>query len=92
MSPPLRITSYNVCYTKLLRLARDVTQYGVITVGREDSVYKAIEIMVQKKISGLPVVDHIGLVGIISEKDVLKLLYDTEFLTGNVGDYSYNFV
>ena len=68
-------------------LARDVTQYGVITIGREESVYKAIEIMVRKNISGLPVVDDTGLIGIISEKDVLGLLYNTEFLTGSVGDY-----
>lgn len=68
-------------------LARDVTQYGVITIGREESVYKAIEIMVQKNISGLPVVDDTDLAGIISEKDVLKLLYNTDFLTGNVGNY-----
>ena len=67
--------------------AKDVAKYGMITVRREESVYKAIEIMVEKNVSGLPVVDDTGLVGIISEKDVLRLLYDTEFLTGSVGDY-----
>ena len=67
--------------------AKDVAKYGVITVRSQESVYKAIEIMVEKNVSGLPVVDDTGLVGIISEKDVLRLLYDTEFLTGSVGDY-----
>lgn len=47
----------------------------VITVSSADSVYKAIALLVKHKISGLPVVDRDGyLLGIISEKDVLKLL------------------
>jgi CBS domain-containing protein len=65
----------------------DIMQCGVITVRREESVYKAIGIMAEKHVSGLPVVDDVGLAGIISEKDVLKLLYDSEFLPGNVEDY-----
>ncbi|MHC4431143.1 MAG: CBS domain-containing protein [Planctomycetota bacterium] len=67
--------------------AKDVARYGVITIRRQESVYKAIEIMVGKNVSGLPVVDDTGLVGIISEKDVLRLLYGDEFLTGSVGEY-----
>ena len=43
--------------------------------------------MIEKNISGLPVVDDTGLVGIISEKDVLRLLYDNKVLQGSVGDY-----
>ncbi len=67
--------------------AKDITQYGVVTVHKDESVYKAIGIMAEKHISGLPVVDDTGLVGIISEKDVLKLLYETEFLPGSVENY-----
>lgn len=67
--------------------ARDVAKYGIITIRSEESVYKAIEIMVKKNISGLPVVNNTSLVGIISEKDVLGLLYNAEFLPGNVGEY-----
>jgi CBS domain-containing protein len=67
--------------------AKDVARYGVIKVRSEESVYKAIEKMVDKKVSGLPVVDDTGLVGIISEKDVLRLLYGDQFLTGSIGDY-----
>lgn len=67
--------------------AKDVARYGVITIRSQESVYKAIEIMVGKNVSGLPVLDDTGLVGIISEKDVLRLLYGDQFLTGSVGDY-----
>lgn len=69
------------------RKAKDIAKFGVATVRKEESVYKAIGIMAEKHISGLPVVDDTSLVGIISEKDVLKLLYDTEFLPGKVEDY-----
>ena len=68
-------------------MARDVARYGVTTIMREDSIYKAIEIMVEKNISGLPVVDDNNMVGIISEKDVLSLVYSTEFITDSVGNY-----
>lgn len=67
--------------------AKDVAQYGVLTIPEDSSVYQAIALMVRKDVSGLPVVGESGLVGIISEKDVLKLLYDTEFVAGSVADY-----
>jgi len=67
--------------------ARDIAKYGVITIEKDKSVYDAIRKLVEKNISGLPVVDDTGLVGIISEKDVLRLLYDNKVLQGSVGDY-----
>jgi len=67
--------------------AKDVMQYGVATIDKKTSVYQAIALMVKKGVTGLPVVDESGLVGLISEKDVLKLLYDTEFVEGCVRDY-----
>jgi CBS domain-containing protein len=67
--------------------AKDIAKTGVITVRKDKSVYEAIGIMVERNISGLPVVDDGGLVGIITEKDVLRLLCDTEFLSGSVEDY-----
>jgi CBS domain-containing protein len=67
--------------------AKDVTQYGVATIDKNSSVYQAVALMAKKKVTGLPVVDASCLVGIISEKDVLKLLYETEFVEGCVGDY-----
>ena len=66
---------------------RDIMQYGVDTVEQDDSVYKAIGILAEKKLSGLPVLDHGQLVGMISEKDVLTLLYHNKHLKGVVKDY-----
>ena len=67
--------------------AKDIMKYGVITVRKDMSAYEAIGILLENNVSGLPVVDDTDLVGIISEKDLLKLLYDTEFLPSSVGDY-----
>jgi len=68
-------------------MAMDIMQCSVLTVGPDDSVYKAIGIFAEKHVSGLPVVDNTRLVGIISEKDVLRLMYETKFLPGAVKDY-----
>ncbi len=67
--------------------AKDIAQYKIITIDKDASVYDAIYLMVANDITGLPVVDGSSVVGVISEKDVLKLLYDIEFLAGSVGDY-----
>jgi CBS domain-containing protein len=68
-------------------MAMDIMQCSVLTVGPDDSVYKAVCILAEKRVSGLPVVDNTELVGIISEKDVLRLMYETKFLPGSVKDY-----
>jgi CBS domain-containing protein len=67
--------------------AKHIAKYGVATIDRKSSVYQAIALMVKNNVSGLPVVDESGLVGIISEKDALRLLCETEFIDGCVGDY-----
>ena len=67
--------------------AKDIAKYGAITIEKDKSVYDAIRKLVEKNISGLPVIDDTGLVGIISEKDVLRLLYDNKALQGSVRDY-----
>jgi CBS domain-containing protein len=54
----------------------------VITVGPDDPISKAINLMLAHRISGLPVVDDTGqLLGILSEFDVLELVWE-----GNPGD------
>ena len=68
-------------------MAMDIMQCTVLTVEPEDSVYKAIGIFAEEHVSGLPVVDNHRLVGIISEKDVLRLMYGAKFLPGAVKDY-----
>ena len=66
---------------------RDIMQYGVSTVEQGDSVYKAIGMLADNKLSGLPVLDQGQLVGMITEKDVLTLLYNNKHLDGAVKDY-----
>lgn len=53
--------------------AKDVMTHPVLTIGRNASVFEAARLMLQNKISGLPVVDASGgLVGIITEGDFLR--------------------
>ncbi len=61
---------------------------NVVSVKRQTPIYEAIRILVEKNITGLPVVnDDMTLAGIISEKDVVKLLYDVEDKPGKVEDF-----
>jgi CBS domain-containing protein len=53
----------------------------VITVKEDTPVHEAMEIMLKNQVSGLPVVrDDMSLAGVLSDKDVVNLLYDKEGL------------
>jgi CBS domain-containing protein len=53
--------------------AHDVMTWGTITVEPDASVTRAVRLMLQNKISGLPVVDADGqLVGMVTEGDFLR--------------------
>jgi len=68
--------------------AKSIMTTNVAFVKRQTPIYEAIRILVEKNITGLPVVnDDMTLAGIISEKDVLKLLYDIEDKPGKVEDF-----
>ncbi len=68
--------------------AKDLMNTDIITVDPEDTVEKVMEEMVQRGISGLPVVDMSGqLVGIITEFDLLDLVWDPN--TGKNKVYHY---
>jgi CBS domain-containing protein len=59
--------------------ARDIMDSKVICVRPEMPLYEAIRLVTRSNLSSLPVVDeNLKLVGILSEKDVLQLLYDTK--------------
>ena len=59
--------------------AKDVMTKVVIAVQPEMPIYDAIRTLADRNITGLPVVDaDLTLVGLLSEKDVLKTLYATE--------------
>jgi CBS domain-containing protein len=64
---------------------------NVISVKKDTPIGKAMEILVAKNITGLPVVDDdMSLIGIITEKDVLGLLSDLENDSGIVEDFMTN--
>lgn len=51
----------------------------VVTVQEKTPIREAIELMLRRRISGVPVVDtNMRLVGVLSEKDVLSLVYNRE--------------
>jgi CBS domain-containing protein len=64
---------------------------SLITFKQDTPVLDAIQEMVDRRISGAPVVDNLGnLVGMLSEKDCLKVALNTgyyEELGGSVSEY-----
>jgi CBS domain-containing protein len=53
--------------------ASDVMTRGVVSIGPDSSILEAVRLMLQHKISGLPVIDGSGaLVGIVTEGDFLR--------------------
>jgi len=59
--------------------AEEIMTKHVISVKKDTPIRQAMEIMLKKRISGLPVVeDDMTLVGVLSEKDVVSLLYDID--------------
>jgi len=59
--------------------AKDIMTKHIISVKANTPIYDVLELIAKHDISGLPVVkDDLTLIGIISEKDVLSLFYDSE--------------
>lgn len=59
--------------------AREIMTDGTVTIHPEASVKDAIELLLEKRISGLPVIDEKGrLVGVITEYALLAIIYDRE--------------
>ena len=57
-------------------LAKEIMTKNLITIRKDCPVFEAIDIMLKNKISGLPVVDDdMGLIGVITEKDLLELAF-----------------
>ena len=68
--------------------AKLIMETHLIIVKKETSIYEAIRTLVENNITGLPVVDDdMVLRGIITEKDVLSLLYNIEDKAGKVEDF-----
>jgi CBS domain-containing protein len=59
----------------------------VVTVGRTADIYDAIRMMADGNITGLPVVDEDEkLVGVVTEKDVMRYLLNTQSTKGKAQD------
>ena len=59
----------------------DIMKTDVITVKKDTPIYEAMERLVEHNITGLPVVDdNMALVGIVTEKDMLRLIVDLDVL------------
>ncbi len=69
--------------------AKDIMTRAVICARPEMPLYDAVRLLAQRRITGMPVVDEeLNLVGVLSEKDVLRMLYDTEdSIEQQVSDY-----
>jgi CBS domain-containing protein len=51
----------------------------VVTVNAHDTVHEALELMLENKVSALPVVDHLGCcVGILSTRDFVDVTHDLD--------------
>ncbi len=67
--------------------AKDIMTQDVITIGPDETIYDAVNLLYNKRVSGLPVVDSENkLVGIITENDVLNLVFSGNSRTTKVSD------
>jgi CBS domain-containing protein len=61
--------------------AREIMTRNVVTVQESTPIYKAIELLAEYDITGMPVVDeNQSLRGVITEQDVMNLFYDESSL------------
>lgn len=68
--------------------AKDVMKTKLVIVTEDTPIYEAVQLLVDNNVTGLPVVqDDMTLVGILSEKDVLRLLYNLADRSGKVGQF-----
>jgi CBS domain-containing protein len=69
--------------------AKDIMTQSVVCTRPEMPIYDAVRLLTQRKITGMPVVDdELNIVGVLSEKDVLGMLYATEdSIDQRVSDY-----
>jgi CBS domain-containing protein len=59
--------------------AKDIMTKDVVCVTKKTPIYKAMELLINNGITGMPVVnDEMDLLGVITEKDCLRLFYVDE--------------
>lgn len=65
---------YELSYLLFKLKVAKLMHKAVITVTPETSIVDAAKLMLEKKIGGLPVLEHGRLVGIITESDIFRLV------------------
>jgi CBS domain-containing protein len=64
----------------MMRTVADIMATRLITVPPDMNIHAAIRILLDKRISGAPVVDEAGaLVGMLSKKDCLKIVFSSQY-------------
>ncbi len=67
---------------------RTIMSTDVVSVKPDTPISEAVELLVAKDITGIPVVNDDGtLAGIVTEKDILSLLADTKCAAGTAEQY-----
>ncbi|NOY30755.1 MAG: CBS domain-containing protein [Planctomycetes bacterium] len=67
---------------------KDVMTERVFAVGPNATIDQAISLLLDHRVSGLPVVDDEGLLlGVITEFDIIGLVYNADIEASIVGDY-----
>ncbi len=59
--------------------AKEIMSSSVLTVNLHMKLVDVIKLLVENNVTGLPVVDEdMNLIGVVTEKDILKVLYNKE--------------
>lgn len=78
----------------MTRTIADIMATQLVTFSPETDIHKAIHVLLEKRLSGAPVVDNDGnLVGVISKKDCLKIVFASGYHQdhgGRVDEYMSN--
>lgn len=68
--------------------AKDAMTTDMVTVSPDSTIEDAMRLLIDERISGAPVVDQHGkLIGIISEYQLLEVVYDPELKAQHVSDF-----
>lgn len=71
-----------------LAIAQDIMTTNLITIREDTKARDAIKLILDKRISGLPVVrENMSLAGIVSEKDFLQLAFYDNIDDAKVADF-----
>jgi CBS domain-containing protein len=77
-SPDSDVQEYNLYYRVHDLPLREVMRRPVITVTPDTPLREAAHLMIAWRISGLPVLDHSRIVGVVTVSDLLRRIIDLE--------------